>query len=291
MNIIVDALEERGEVVSCDLEFPVTTVPWLYRGNHVNFIKASNRSGVFDTDDVLNAMTAKTGIISLSHVQFSNGLRTSLEAIGENKGDHTFVVNASQSVGVLPIDVRRMRIDALCATGHKWLLSGFGTGFLYMSRELLEGTRARVMSWMSTPDPFAMSNADCTVRTDAAARVETGVPTFASIFALGASIERLLDIGIEKIAERALMLNRHLTGELQNAGWHILSPIEKEVHRSAETLVAVEHPARAVAHLAARSVAVTEKPEGIRIATHFFNDEEDIARLIEALSEYRAGIS
>lgn len=285
MNIIVDALERKGEVISCDLEFPVTTVTWLHRGVKVNFIES--RRGVFEPDDVTGMMTGETRIISLSHVQFSNGLRSDLEAIGERKKDHLFVVNASQSVGVLPVDVRRMRIDALCATGHKWLLAGYGTGFLYMSRELLERTRPRAMSWMSAPDPFAMNNREARVRADAAARIEMGVPAFASIFALGAWVERLSEIGVERIEERALALNRYLTGELKRAGWTILSPLERESHRSAETLVQVERPAQAVAHLAARGVAVTEKPQGIRVSTHFFNDEADIARLIEALNELR----
>ena len=287
MSIIVDALEAAGDVISCDLEFPVTTVQWLHRGMNVNFIETGERAGVFDADDVRRRMTSRTKIISLSHVQFSNGLRSDLESIGERKEEHFFVVNASQSAGVLPVDVRRMRIDALSATGHKWLLAGYGTGFLFMSRELLARTKPRQMSWMSAPEPFAMKNAEASVRADAAARAETGVPNFPGIFALGAAVERLLEINIENIEERALAINRHLTRELNEAGLPILSPIEEEKHRSTETLVRVEQPKRMVAHLAARGVAVTEKPHGIRVSTHFFNDEADIARLVEALKEPR----
>jgi selenocysteine lyase/cysteine desulfurase len=61
--------------------------------------------------------------------------------------------------------------------------------------------------------------------------------------------------------------------------------------RSAETLVAADDPARVARHLSTRGVAVTQKPEGIRVATHFFNDEEDIARLVAALDEVRQGLT
>ena len=83
-------------------------------------------------------MTHHTGVIALSHVQFSNGFRIDLDELGAIKGDHALVINASQSAGVFEIDVKRMSIDALCATGHKWLLSGYGSGFVYLSRNLLQ---------------------------------------------------------------------------------------------------------------------------------------------------------
>ncbi len=285
MNLVVDALEGRGEVVSCELEFPVSTITWMHRGARVHLVKA--REGELRTEDVLGAMTAETGVVCLSHVQYSNGFRLDPEEVGSSKGRHAFVLNASQSAGVLPIDVKRMRVDALCATGHKWMLAGFGSGFVYLSRELLDASRPRAVSWMSVEDPFGMRNDAYTLRADAAARAETGCPHFAGIFALGASTNRILQLGAADIERRALALNRRLTERLTEAGWEVLSPLTSEAARSAETLVRADHPRRAVAHLAARGVAVSIKPEGFRVATHFFNDEEDIERLLAALAELR----
>src|SRR5437016_13831625 len=125
MNVIVDALEDRGEVISSELEFPVTTLPWMHRRIPVHLIKPVR--GEMQIEDIRAAMTHSTGMIALSHVQFSNGFRSDLEALGKIKGDHLLVVNASQSAGAFAIDVKRMKIDALCATGHKWLLSGYGS--------------------------------------------------------------------------------------------------------------------------------------------------------------------
>jgi cysteine desulfurase/selenocysteine lyase len=285
MNLIVDALEGRGAVVSCELEFPVTTIPWLHRGARVRMVGA--RGGVLRAEDVLAAAGAERSVICLSHVQYSNGLRTPVEEVGEGKGSHLFVVNASQSAGVFPIDVKRMRIDALCSTGHKWMLAGYGSGFVYLSRELLEKTRPRAVSWMSVEDPFAMRNDTYELRPDAAARAETGCPHFAGIFALGEAARRLLDIGVENVERRALALNRRLTESLSGAGWEVLSPLGDERFRSAETLVRAADPLAAVRHLARHRVAVTIKPEGFRAATHYFNDDSDISRLVAALDETR----
>jgi selenocysteine lyase/cysteine desulfurase len=285
MNLIVDALERRGEVVSCELEFPVTTLPWMHRGVRVNLLPA--RDGELSTQEIADAMTDRTGVVCLSHVQFSNGFRAPLEEIGALKGRCKFVVNAAQSAGVFQIDVRRMKIDALTSTGHKWLCAGFGSGFVYLSRELLAETRSRAVSWMSVHHPFAMRNDALDLRADAAARAETGCPHFAGIFALEAAVEYHTQIGSERIERRALELNRLLTERLGEGGWKVLSPLRDESMRSAETLVASDDPARVVRHLHSRGVAVTQKPEGIRVATHFFNDESDIERLVSALRELR----
>jgi cysteine desulfurase/selenocysteine lyase len=288
MNVIVDALADRGEVISCDLEFPVTTITWLHRGTRVNLIHPIN--GELEIEQIRRAMSDKTAVISVSHVQYSKGFRLDLEALGKDKGGHALVVNASQSAGVLPIDVKRMRIDALCATGHKWMLSGYGSGFVYLSRALLDNTRARAIGWLSVEDPYADLNDRVRPRADAAARTELGSPHFAGIFSLGAAVEYLSGIGAQSIEERALELNRRLTSRLLEKGWKVLSPLRNEANRSAETLVAVERPRRAVAHLARQGVAVTEKPEGIRVATHIFNNESDIERLIGALDETRESV-
>lgn len=283
MSIIIDALETRGEVLSCDLEFPVSTLPWMNRRIPVHLVKSVE--GQVRIDDLRIAMTVRTGIICLSHVQFSNGFRTDLEELGSAKGEHALVVNASQSAGAFEIDVKRMKIDALCATGHKWMLSGYGTGFVYLSRELLQRSRPRAIGWLSVQEPYAMRNDELHLRGDAAARAELGCPHFPGIFALGASIDLMTHIGVKHIEERALALNRFLTSRLTDSGWTVLSPIGKDGMRSAETLVHVEDPQRVVAKLRERRIIVTEKPQGIRVATHFFNNEEDLERLMEALRE------
>ena len=285
MNLIIDALEGHGEVVAGELEFPVSTITWMHRGARVRLVKAVG--GELRADDLLGVAGDGDSVICLSHVQYSNGFRSDLEEIGRRKGRHPFVVNASQSAGAFQLDVKRMGIDALCTTGHKWMLSGYGSGFVYLSRELLARTRPRSIGWMSVENPYGMSNTEFVVRPDAAPRAEMGCPHFAGIFAIDAAARYFQRLGPERIERRVLALNSYLTERLADAGWRVLSPTAREGARSAETLVAMDEPRRTVAQLARRGVAVTLKPEGIRVATHFFNDETDIDRLIDALGEMK----
>jgi selenocysteine lyase/cysteine desulfurase len=281
MNIIVDALEKHGEVISCDLEFPVTTIAWMHRRIPVHLVKAVE--GVVRPEDLSTAMNTRTGIISLSYVQFSNGFRSNLEELASIKSRHALVVNASQAAGAFEIDVKRMKIDALCATGHKWMRSGYGSGFVYLSRELQAASHPRAIGWLSVQDPYAMRNNEVHLRHTLSARSELGCPHFAGIFALGASVELMQSLGPATIEARVLELNCVLTERLIEAGWKVLSPLQDEQHRSAETLVAAESPAQLVSKLATQKVYVTEKPEGMRVATDFFNNEDDIEQLLAAL--------
>ena len=281
MNLVVDALEHHGEVISNDLEFPVTIIPWMHRRIPVHIVKSVD--GVVTTEALRRARDIRSGVISISYVQYSNGLRVNLQELGENKGEHALVVNASQAAGAFEIDVKRMKIDALCSTGHKWMLSGYGSGFVYISRELQAQSKPRIIGWLSVQDPYGDRNNEVHLRHDVSARSELGCPHFPGIFALGASVEMMQSIGLKSIEERVLELNQYLTNRLSETGLRVLSPLKEESFRSAETLVAAENPAEVVSVLAAKKIFVTEKPQGFRVATDCFNKEDDVEKLIEAL--------
>jgi selenocysteine lyase/cysteine desulfurase len=283
MNLIIDALESHGEVISSDLEFPVSTIPWMHRRIPVHPIKSV--AGEIPLESIRQAMNVRTGVVSLSYVQFSNGFRLDLEALGDIKGNHALVVNASQAAGVFEIDVKRMKIDALCATGHKWMRAGYGAGFVYLSREMQSRSHARAIGWLSVQEPYAMKNDEIHLRHDMSARAELGCPHFAGIFALGASVRMMREIGVKNIQDRVLHLNRHLTDQLIETDFEVLSPLANEATRSAETLVRAEFPQKLVSELASQRIIVTEKPEGIRVATDFFNNEDDVDRRVKALRE------
>jgi selenocysteine lyase/cysteine desulfurase len=82
-------------------------------------------------------------------------------------------------------------------------------------------------------------------------------------------------------------LNRFLTDRLAENNWKVLSPTQTDASRSAETLIEIGKPDEVVRALFGRGVIVTEKPEGIRAATHFFNDESDVERLLVGLNGLR----
>jgi selenocysteine lyase/cysteine desulfurase len=283
MNLIADALADDGPVLSNELEFPAVTLPFVHRGVPVHFLPAVE--GVVRLESFAAPNAPRAATLAVSHVQFSNGCRLDLRALGALKGERRLVVSGSQSVGAFPVDVRAMGVDALASAGHKWLGAGYGAGFVYVSREIL-ARAPRVLGWMSVEHPFRFDNR--AYRTlSSAARYELGCPAFAGIFALGAAVAYLDGLGRDAIAERVLALNMYLTFRLERAGFDVLSPGGD--HRSGQTLVAVDAPLQAVAFLEQRRVLVTPKPQGVRVATHFYNNEADIDACVEALRSYRDG--
>jgi selenocysteine lyase/cysteine desulfurase len=281
MNLIVDLIGGAGAVLSDEMEFPTVTLPWIHRGVQVHFVPAVE--GVLRIESFSPEYAPRAATMAVSHVQFTNGCRQDLSAFGGIKAQRHFVVSASQSAGAFPIDVKASAVDALACAGHKWMCAGYGAGFLYVSRALLEKHPPRSVGWLSVEDPFSFENRHVRLL-PSNRRVEVGCPSFGTIFALGAAIDYLSALGMDKIAERVLYLNEYLTFRLERRGIVVLSP--GGPYRSSQTLCQVPRPSEAVAFLRERGILVSEKPEGVRVSTHFYNNEEDVDRLVEALTEY-----
>jgi len=282
INLIADLLERDGPVLTDELEFPAVTLPWIHRGVKVRFVAAAE--GVPRLESFAAGQAPHAATLAISHVQFSNGCRQDLDAFGRIKAGRHFVVCASQSLGAFPVDVRRSRIDALASAGHKWLCAGYGAGFCFVSRELIAARPPRAVGWLSGEDPYAFDNRRQRLL-PSNARTELGCPPFGPIFALGAAVDYIAGIGIDEVKERVLTLNMYLTTRLEHESFEVLSPGGE--HRSGETLVAVPDPDAAHAYLVERGVHVTRKPEGLRVSTHFYNDESDVDALIDALTAFR----
>lgn len=282
INLLADLLDRDGPIVTDTLEFPTVTLPFVHRGCELRFVEP-REDGALVAGDFCPARQPGSAVVLVSHVQFSNGCRQDLDAFGTVKGERRLVVCGSQSAGAFPIDVRRSRIDGFATAGHKWMCAGYGAGFVFIARDLL-ARPPRTMGWLSVRRPFAFDNRHYELL-DTARRTEMGCPAFAQIFALGAAVEFLLDIGVERIAERVLALNGYLTDALSRLGVPVLSP--GGAHRSGETLCGFADPPHVAGFLRERGVHVTEKPEGIRVATHFYNDEQDVDRLVSVLRDYR----
>jgi len=281
MNILADLVAPDGPVLSDELEFPTVTLPFVHRGAQLQFVPAIEGELRLEMFDDVHAPRAAS--IAVSHVQFSNGFRIDLEALGELKGRRPLIVCGSQSVGAFQIDVEAMKIDGLACAGHKWMTAGYGAGFVFVSRDLLKRA-PHGLGWRSVKDPFAFNNrAGVPVAT--ARRYEYGCPAFPGIFALGAAVSYLDGIGRERIQSRVLQLNTALTSSLLHEGFEILSPSGSG--RSGQTLVALDDPAEATEFLRGRNIIVTQKPQGIRVATHFYNNDEDLEKLVAALKDYR----
>jgi cysteine desulfurase / selenocysteine lyase len=282
INLVADLIGADGAVLTDEIEFPALTLPWVHRGIPVHFVPAVE--GVVRIEFFEEGQAPRAATIALSHVQFSNGCRQDLDAFGAIKGQRHLVVGGSQSLGAFPVDVRKARIDALASSGHKWLCAGYGAGLLFVRRGLIEERKPATIGWLSVAHPLQFDNRRYELVT-AARRVELGTPPFAGIIALGAAVQYLQGIGIEVIAQRILELNTYLTARLAKERFEVLSP--GGGFRSGETLCAVPQPERAVAFLRENGIVVTQKPEGVRISTHFYNTEDEIDACVRGLVEYR----
>lgn len=283
MNILAGMLASEGDVLSSTLEFPSTTLPWLHARPACIQWLSPDPSGAVPVATFRNYMSQRTRTILTSYVQFSNGFRQDLLELGAVKEDHYLVVNGTQAIGAFEVDVKAMQIDALCCNSYKWMMSGYGCGFIYVSKRLLESMRPPSVGWFGVENRDAHCN-DRIELLSTAERFSLGSPPFPNIFALGAASDYLQGIGLSNIQARTLALNSYLTDGLAKIGLKILSPLIPDKYRSAQTLVKLANPEETVSALTRQGIICTKKPEGMRIATHFFVNEADIDSLIEALS-------
>ena len=301
-HLVARILQQRGvgEVVTLDGEFPSTTVPFLHLGFQLRVVRR-RPDGSFSLEDIAAAVGPHTGAIAASAVQFASGFRLDLPGVSKLCRDRrlAFALNAAQALGQIPIDVRAEGVDFLCAPSHKWMMGGYGVGIFYARPEMLDEVDLPAAGWLSVEKPWAME-ALPGARTTAAngerwfeargVRIRREVPALeigshalGTIFGLGAGIEIIESVGIATIERHNAALQRALRAELRKRGFQPNAP--DDPRRGAGICVfPVAGNARSVAReLAQQGVVVSARGEGLRIATHVFNTEEDVERLIGTL--------
>jgi selenocysteine lyase/cysteine desulfurase len=243
------------------------------------------------TEKILEqAKHPKTKIVALSHVEFASGQRHDLTRIGEfcRKSGILLCVDAIQSLGVLPLDVKAMNIDYFSADGHKWLLGPEGAGVFYCRRELIERTRPLMVGWMNVVDALNYGNYNFTLRADAG-RFECGSHNVMGLLALKASVDMLNAVGTGKIAQRLRELGDMLIEGLALKGYHLLSPRDKWQWSGIVSFATRKPNPDAEHHRIFKTLRKQQQTEiavregRLRVSPHFYNTEEQIARLIERL--------
>ncbi len=278
-------------LVTSNVEFPANIYPWLRlesRGVEVRMVEA--RDGRVPREDLFAACDGKTRMIALSSVEFANGYRNDLAPIGEfcRKQGIFFCVDAIQSLGVLPIDVKACGIDALAADGHKWLLAPEGIGGFYLAREVLEMVEPVMLGWNSVRNRFDFESYDFRLAPDAR-RFEPGSYNMVGIAAFGASLGLLLEIGVERIWERVRRLTDRVIESAERAGYGVISPRNPEDRSGIVTFrVAGADPQALWKALLSRGVVCSPRSGGIRVSPHFYNTPEEIDRFFAILSEEAA---
>lgn len=298
MNIIAHILSDKGIVISNELEFPSTNLPWINKNSkNIKFLESDyeGKIPILDIAKMIDKFHGKRGkqvkTILTSHVQFSNGFRQDLEELGkltQRKGLH-LVVNATQSLGAMSLDVKNFNIDFMASNGHKWMLSSFGIGTIYIKRKYLRDKDYFKPTFFSLSGQKKKDNFDNNTILDSsysATRFELGTPHFQNIVALKAAIKYTSKIGIKQIEKRILGLANYLIDKLVNIDIEILSPVAEKKYRSGIIVFKPkkENPSQIVMKLQKMNqIIVSARGKGIRISPHFYNNEEDIDNLISAL--------
>jgi selenocysteine lyase/cysteine desulfurase len=275
---------EGDNVVMPSIEFPANAYPWMSLsrfGVDVRLIEPVN--GRVTAGMLADACDRRTRLVTASLVQFSNGYRLDTAELGSFCRDRDILlhIDAIQALGMLDIDLSGQGIDFLSAGGHKWLLSAPGIGLFFIRRERISELEIWNPGWTGVVDPWNFLNYDPTYRENAS-RFEEGTLNFHGIYALGASVDRFLEIGMEAVEDRIMRLTLLLQEELEKRGCEITSPRGAS---ECSGIICFEHPRRETEELfraLSDAGAVVSLREGsIRVSPHFYNTDEEIERLCE----------
>jgi cysteine desulfurase/selenocysteine lyase len=277
-------------LVTSNAEYPSNIYPWMrLRTRNVEVRMVPAQEGRVRKEDLFTACDAKTRVITLSSVEFANGYRNDLAAIGGFCRRHGifFCVDGIQSLGVLPMDVRAFGIDALSADGHKWLLAPEGIGAFYISRDAMEMVEPVILGWHSVQNRFDFDHYDFRMSQDAR-RYEPGSMNTVGLSAFNASLDLLLSVGVDRIWERVRGLTDRILEKAGEERYEVVSPDRPEERSGIVTLrvPGVDNTALWKA-LLARKAACAPRAGGIRLSPHFYNTPDEVDRIFDLLREER----
>jgi len=291
-------LHARGvrEVVTLAAEFPSTTLPLLHAGLRLRAVKP-RPDGSFPVEDVAAALTPQTGAVALSQVQYASGFLADVNAVGRlcRERGLLFALNACQAVGQVPVDVQAAGAHLCAGTSHKWMMAGFGGGFLYVKQGLMDGLAAPWAGWLSPErawemDPFAGASAhdEGDVRVLEGARfregpsvLEAGSHAWTPLVGMAAALQLLEALGMEAVAAHNRQLQGQLRAGLRARGFRPNAP---DGQAAGICVVKVEGAAdEAVRALLKEGVSTTPRGGGIRMSTHAYNTPDDVDRCLHAM--------
>lgn len=270
------------KVVAFNEEFPSNFYPWKRleaRGIEVVWLS------IFDSLDRIDEAAKGARLLAISYVQYLSGFRVDLEAIGDicARRGCFFFVDAIQGMGAFPINVRRCRIHALAADGHKWMMGPEGCGVLYVCKDMQDSIEPVEFGWTNVAGYNDYASRDMALRTDAG-RYECGTLNTIGCFGLRAALEFILDVGVERIGPQVQALADRIAEGVVLKGYEVLG------ERTATTgagIVSFRKPnvdARMIVRdLKSRGFMAAPRQGWVRTSPHFYIAMEKIDALLEAL--------
>ena len=293
LNLAARALPlERGDVVLVsDKEFPANVYPWLLlrdQGITVEMTRCTAQ-GWPDEEHLLERLRdPRVRVLAVSFVQFSNGYRADLKKLGAAcRANGTYlVVDGIQGIGNSVLDLRETPLDILACGGQKWLLSPWGSGFVYVRKELVSQLEPAITGWMAfegTDDFSRLTEYNPTFRSDAR-RFEMITLPYQDFFGMTVSLQLLLEVGVREIAEVTRSAHEPIVKWAQAHGVRIVSPTENG-HRSAILCVAPPKPVEAYHALKRARVVCSLREGSIRLSPHCYNTVDEMEKVIEVLED------
>jgi len=293
INVFVSKVDipENANVVIPDISFPSTRNAWLNResdGLKVRYVK--NNNGIVTTNQIIEAMDEQTLAVSVCSVEPSSGYRYDLHELGKvcKKRNVFFVIDATQSLGAMELDVQEMNIDVMAASTYKWLNNVFGIGVGFIRKDVLVKIVPNHMGWVGARDRIKdFSNLELTIN-EGAKRFETGGLNWIGLSGLAESINTYLSLGKKHVEDHILtlvaMLYRGIEG-LENIEPLPLISLHNRSNivylRATEINNIMEEDFRT------NGIRVNLSGNNIRIGIHFYNNKKDIQSLIDYLKSVK----
>ena len=277
----------RGDnVILCDREFSSNVYPWLclQRDQGVEARIIPHDGGGLTINRLEQYADAHTRAVTVSSVEFSDGFATDLAAIGRWCCDHGayLVVDCAQSLGIMPMDVRRFHIDILAGLSSKWLLGPFSTGFLYVRKDLAQNLQPPFAGADSVKTD--VGSIDCNLNwMDGAARFGMSLPNAPGIAGLHASLSLMEQTGFAAIHREAWQVSGQLIRGLQELGAEIAPCALRDETRSTIVSFAPASPQQTYLYLREHGVSCSLRGGFIRMGIHGFNPSQEVEKVLAIL--------
>jgi cysteine desulfurase/selenocysteine lyase len=290
LGVVARALPLRpGDVVLLsDREFPANVYPWLRLrelGVEVELVPTTT-AGWPDEARLLERLAdPRVRVLAVSLVQFSNGYRVDLAALSAatRRTGAYLVVDAIQAVGQIPLDLGRTQVDVLACGGQKWLLSPWGSGFVYVRRELISRLSPPVTGWMAfegTDDFTRLTTYSDTLRADAR-RFELITLPYQDFAGFNASLGLVRDMGVERIQAHLRRLHQPVLAWAERSGARIVSP--RGERGSGILCLAPGDVGAAFRRLKAARIICSLREGAVRLSPHGYNTLEEMERVVAVL--------